>query len=273
MVAQNGGFLSGSTNSRAATPLPAPAPPKETIAKYLIDDKSPTIGKTHIAFAPIAKNCQAKVLEMRYPVFAMFKSDQSQARARGSSHQPTQVVGEETQRPMIGKITLQIFRLPPLPGLSPDEMPQCIDEALRGMRHHAWHEHEYHEGILTQDGGDCSVSYMHHWTDMNCADLQHPKRRLFKLIGGSLVAINEVTKKQVTSIDLRKAVQIIDLNDSKQASTSQRRKRGSDEGLPIRERSFMVEFDDGEGITFSSDKDEDKVLWYVSPLLLSMKRD
>ena len=25
----------------------------------------------------------------------------------------------------------------------------------------------------------------------------------------------------------------------------------------------MVEFDDGEGITFSSDKDEDKVLWYV----------
>ena len=167
---------------------------------------------------------------------------------------------------MIGKITLQIFRLPPLPGLSPDEMPQCIDEALRGMRHHAWHEHEYHEGILTQNGGDCSVSHTHYWTVMDFADMQHPKRRLFKLIGGSLVAINEVTKKQVTSIDLRKAVSIIDLNDSKQASTSQRRKRGSDEGLPIRERSFMVEFNDGEGITFSSDKDEDKVLWYVPPL-------
>jgi hypothetical protein len=86
---------------------------------------------------------------------------------------------------------------------------------------------------------------------------------LFKLIGGSLVAINEVTKKQVTSIDLRKAVSVIDLNDSKQASQSQRRKRGSDEGLPIRERSFLVEFNDGEGITFSSDKDEDKALWHV----------
>jgi len=35
----------------------------------------------------------------------------------------------------------------------------------------------------------------------------------------------------------------------------------------------MVEFDDGEGITFSSDKDEDKVLWYVPPLLVSMKGD
>ena len=87
---------------------------------------------------------------------------------------------------------------------------------------------------------------------------------MFKLIGGSLVAINEVTKKQVTSIDLRKAVSVIDLNDTKQASQSQRRKRGSDEGLPIRERSFLVEFNDGEGITFSSDKNEDKLLWYVS---------
>jgi hypothetical protein len=56
---------------------------------------------------------------------------------------------------------------------------------------------------------------------------------------------------------------VIDLNDTKQASQSQRRKRGSDEGLPIRERSFLVEFNDGEGITFSSDKNEDKLLWYV----------
>lgn len=92
------------------------------------------------------------------------------------------------------------------------------------------------------------------------------------MIGGALVAINEVTKKQVTSIDLRKAVSIIDLNDSKQASTSQRRKRGSDEGLPIRERSFMVEFEGGDGITFSSDKDEDKVLWYVHPSPIDGKR-
>lgn len=159
-----GGFVSASTNSRANTPLPlAPTAPKETIARYLIDDKSPTIGKTHIAFAPIAKNCQAKVLEMRYPVFAMFKSGEqlgagAGARVRGSSHQPAQTLGEEAQRPMIGKITLQIFRLPPLPGLKQDDLPQCIDEALRGMRHHAWHEHEYHEGVLTQDGGDCSVS-------------------------------------------------------------------------------------------------------------------
>lgn len=156
-----GAFISASTNSRANTPLPMAAPPKETIARYLIDDKSPTIGKTHIAFAPIAKNCQAKVLEMRYPVFAMFKSvsgDQAAPRARGSSHQPAQVLGEETQRPMVGKITLQIFRLPPLPGLKQEDLPQCIEEALRGMRHHAWHEHEYHEGVLTQDGGDCSVS-------------------------------------------------------------------------------------------------------------------
>lgn len=84
---------------------------------------------------------------------------------------------------------------------------------------------------------------------------------MFKLIGGSLVAINEVTKKQVTSIDLRQATSVIDINDPKQAATSQRHKRGSDEGLEVRERSFLIEFKDGEGIIFSADKDEDKALW------------
>ena len=57
----------------------------------------------------------------------------------------------------MAKITLQIMRLPGIPGMKVDELPQCIDECLRGMRHHAWHEHEYHEGVLTQEGGDCTV--------------------------------------------------------------------------------------------------------------------
>jgi hypothetical protein len=37
---------------------------------------------------------------------------------------------------------------------------------------------------------------------------------VFRVIGGNLVAINEVTKKKVASIDLRKAIAVIDLNSS-----------------------------------------------------------
>ena len=115
--------------------------------------KSYPIAKTHVAFKPIAKQCEAKVLEIRYPMFAMFRGDVgaggSQLAASGSA--------AETRK-QVAKITLQVFRLPPLPGLDHAQLPECIDDALRGIRHHAWWECEYHEGILTQSGGDCTVS-------------------------------------------------------------------------------------------------------------------
>lgn len=53
---------------------------------------------------------------------------------------------------------LQVFRLPPLPGLPPEELPQSLEECHRGLRHVNWHKMTYFEGTLTQNGGDCSVS-------------------------------------------------------------------------------------------------------------------
>ncbi|WRT63799.1 uncharacterized protein IL334_000724 [Kwoniella shivajii] len=227
---------------RSATPLPnapvAPAPKTDTIVKYLSSSSGSTIAKTHIAFKPIAKNCEARVLEIRYPMFAMFKGASTTTSGSNGS-----------VRKQLAKITLQIFRLPPIPGLNSDELPQCIDEALRGIRHHAWHEHEYHEGVLTQEGGDCKM----------------PKRRLFKLIGGNLVAINEVTRKEVTKIDLRQAISVTDLNAAQDNGTPKSkmtmRPRGSDEGFSSRPRSFMLDFKDCDGITFSADTDNSKEQW------------
>ena len=141
----------GSADSRSTTPLPAP--PADNIARYFPTANSSTIAKTHVAFKPIAKNCEAKVLEIRYPMFAMFRGEPDRTIGQQPPVQPPQ----NAARKQIAKITLQIFRLPPIPGLKVEEMPQCIDECLRGIRHHAWHEHEYHEGVLTQEGGDCTV--------------------------------------------------------------------------------------------------------------------
>lgn len=87
---------------------------------------------------------------------------------------------------------------------------------------------------------------------------------MFKLIGGNLVAINEVTKKEVASIDLRKATGVVDLNANANGSSPasrMTRMRDSDEGLERRPRSWMVEFNDGDGIVFWADKDEDKAVW------------
>lgn len=145
-------------DTRSTTPLPL-APTSagaqvDSIARYLATPGSSTIAKTHVAFKPIAKNCDAKVLEIRYPMFAMFKGEPD----RPEPGQTPSAPSNTTARKQVAKITLQMFRLPALPGLKPEEMPSCIDECLRGVRHHAWHECEYHEGILTQEGGDCPVS-------------------------------------------------------------------------------------------------------------------
>ena len=58
----------------------------------------------------------------------------------------------------IGEIVLQVFRLTPMPGIPQSELPQSLDDCHRGLRHVNWHKVTYYEGVLTQLGGDCSVS-------------------------------------------------------------------------------------------------------------------
>lgn len=111
---------------------------EDNISRYFAAGDS-TIARSHIAFKPIAKNCDARLLEIRYPMFGFHEMS-----------------GNKEKR-QVCKITLQMFRLPPLPGLDQDQLPQSIEECLRGMRHHAWHQHEYQDGTLTQRGGDCKV--------------------------------------------------------------------------------------------------------------------
>jgi hypothetical protein len=104
---------------------------------------------------------------------------------------------------------------------------------------------------------------------------------MYKLIGGNLVAINEVTKKEVTTIDLRKVVAVVDLNADDApisaalgASTGPGNKRAGspvsrmtmrlrDDDEQVRPRSFRLEFgeDEGDAIDFWADKDEDKEMW------------
>ncbi|ODN96274.1 hypothetical protein I350_08283 [Cryptococcus amylolentus CBS 6273] len=228
-----------------APPQPA-APKKDTISNYLPEGNGnvSTIAKTHIQFKTIAKNCEARVLEIRYPMFSMFKGDPTASLSSAPSGS-----SDGSSRKALAKVTLQVFRLPPIPGLMPDELPQCIDDCLRGLRYHAWHEHEYFEGTLTQDGGDCS----------------HPKRRLFKILGGNLIAINEVTKKQVAKIDLRQAVSITDLNTATCGSpntvATRRGDYDEDGGFGQRPRSFEMLFQDGEAIVFMADTDKAKEGW------------
>lgn len=80
---------------------------------------------------------------------------------------------------------------------------------------------------------------------------------MFKLIGGNLVAINEVTKKTVSSIDLRKATRIVDLSDIPPAQDDEEDEYTGFEGP----RSFRIVFTNGDRIDFESGKKDDKAMW------------
>jgi hypothetical protein len=85
------------------------------------------------------------------------------------------------------------------------------------------------------------------------------RRRRFRLIGSSLVAFNDVTKRATATIDLKKAVGFEDHQERESTS----RRHDEDDALYGVERSFRLLFPTEQIITFFADSDEEKARWYV----------
>ncbi|TFY68556.1 hypothetical protein EVJ58_g950 [Rhodofomes roseus] len=231
-------FRSSSPKKQPAKPVPAPAVrvPEfkfvDNLARYLKSDG--TLARAFISFRDIAHRCDATIFDSPYPLIGQ----------RLESRTVTKTV-------QVGEIVLQIFRLPPLPGIPPNQLPQSLDECIRGLRHTVWHKQTYFEGTLTQCGGDCTS-----W-----------RRRHLRLVGANLVAYNDVTKKVTATIDLRKAVAVEDENAARNALSPQSgvssRSRHVDElDIPYGvERSFRLVFLHDQEITFFADTEEEKTRW------------
>lgn len=235
-------FRSSSPAKKAPKALPAPKtamhqPPvhrvSENLARYLKPDG--TLARAFISFRDIAPRCDTKLFETSYPLIG-------QRLETGGTMKSMQV----------GDIVLQIFRLPPLPGIPPEQLPQSLEECHRGLRHTAWHKNTYFEGTLTQNGGDCMS-----W-----------RRRHLRLVGANLIAYNDVTKRAIATIDLKKAVTVEDDQDVRSsmlspASGVSSRSRHVDEfdGPYGSERSFRLVFPQNQEITFFADTDEEKARW------------
>ncbi|KAK0486019.1 hypothetical protein IW261DRAFT_1548994 [Armillaria novae-zelandiae] len=206
---------------------PAPRRLAENLARYLKPDG--TLARAFIAFKDVAHRCDTRLFETAFPLI-------------GQRLEP----GNKVSTLQVGEIVLQIFRLPPLPGVTPDQLPQSLEECHRGLRHINWHKVTYFEGTLTQSGGDCSS-----W-----------RRRQLRVIGSNLVAFNNVTKRVTATIDLKKATAVEDDQPKEKALSPGARSRYADEydGMYGVERSFRLIFPDDE-IAFFADTDEEKARW------------
>ena len=149
---QRGGmrsFFGGSKRPKPTRVAETPNFPihiEENFARYLKPDG--TLARAFVAFKDIAPRCDTRLFETTYPLIGQRLEAPGEGGGTGGTMVPKQV----------GEIVLQMFRLPPLPGIPPNDLPQSLEECHKGLRHTAWHKVTYHEGVLTQLGGDCSVS-------------------------------------------------------------------------------------------------------------------
>ncbi|KAF9452728.1 hypothetical protein P691DRAFT_721123 [Macrolepiota fuliginosa MF-IS2] len=210
---------------------PPPPPPvhrlPENLARYLKPDG--TLARAFIQFKDIATRCDTRLFETSYPLIGQRVE-----------------LGGKFSTLQVGEIVLQMFRLPPLPGVPPDQLPQSLEECHRGLRHINWHKMTYFQGTLTQSGGDCNT-----W-----------RRRLFRVIGANLVAFSDVTKKATATIDLKKATAVQDDQDLRNPLSPLARSKGYDEDALFGvERSFRLIFPQEQEIVFFADTDEEKFRW------------
>ncbi|KAF9567977.1 hypothetical protein CPC08DRAFT_655423 [Agrocybe pediades] len=192
----------------------------ENLARHLKPDG--TLARAFISFKDIASRCDTRLFETNYPLIGQRVE-----------------LGGKFSTLEVGQIVLQIFRLPPLPGIPQDQLPQSLEECHRGLRHINWHKMTYFQGTLTQIGGDCST-----W-----------RRRQLRVIGANLVAFNDVTKKATATIDLKKAIAVEDDQNAKSSSGDEY------DGLYGVERSFRLIFPQDQEIVFFADSDEEKAKW------------
>ncbi|KZO93860.1 hypothetical protein CALVIDRAFT_566091 [Calocera viscosa TUFC12733] len=224
---------------RAQSEMP-PVTQEDCLAKHLGPDG--TLAQASISFKDIARRCDMRLFETAYPLME-----------RSSSSAPDTVTGSSmavTSPRAVGELVLQLFRLPPLPGIEQDALPQSLEECHRGLRHVAWHKALHHEGVLTQNGGDCST-----W-----------RRRRFRVVGAEMIASNDVTKKITATIDLTRATSLEDDQDPAlkpaPGTGGMTRSMSSDDDLYSYtgvQRSFRVLFEEGDEIAFFADTDEEKV--------------
>jgi hypothetical protein len=120
-----------------------PAQPLQRLPQNLARHLKPdgTLARAFISFKDIASRCDTRLFETSYPLIGQRVE-----------------IGGKFSTLEVGGIVLQLFRLPPLPGVPQDQLPQSLEECHRGLRHINWHKVTYFQGTLTQSGGDCSVS-------------------------------------------------------------------------------------------------------------------
>ncbi|CAE6532022.1 unnamed protein product [Rhizoctonia solani] len=236
-------FSSTPKNKPKQALLRRPTPVVEDhLVRYMKSDGA--IGRAYINFKDIVKRCDTRLFETSYPLIGEWSEDSVRGGA-GAGGGPGSMSAHASQRP-IGELVLHIFRLPPLPGVPQETLPQSLEECHRGLSAVAWHKKIYYQGLLTQNGGDITS-----W-----------RRRQFRIIGANLIAYNDVTGKAIATISLKQALAVEDdQNPLPPGTVPERKGRDESDAYFSDNRCFRLLFANDMDIAFYADSAEEKAEW------------
>lgn len=169
----------------------------------------------------------------------------------------------------VGKLQLQLLFVPKPKGASDDDMPKSMNACIREMKEAEVEVARQFEGHLSQQGGDCPVSYALLTLFSLLTIVQFWRRRFFRLSGSKLTAYHETTRQPRVTINLANANRLIDdrralTQKETTAKAGKRRKSGfaeDEEGYMFVEEGFRIRFNNGEVIDFYADSPADKEAW------------
>ncbi|EGE02904.1 GTP binding protein [Trichophyton equinum CBS 127.97] len=223
--------------------------PWEKVRKIV--DKDGNFARAYVSLADFEEKAFGRPLTVDVTCFNEWAIDETVSSVKSKRSTVTTV----SRRPpyKIGTLELQLLYVPKPKGATDDDLPKSMNACIREMKEADHAAARSWEGFLSQQGGDCP-----YW-----------RRRLFKLQGSKLTAFHEVTRQPRATINLAKAVKLIDDRSSltqKETSAKGGRRRKSafaeeEEGYMFVEEGFRIRFGNGEVIDFYADSRAEKDGW------------
>ncbi|KAK2875179.1 hypothetical protein FQN49_001716 [Arthroderma sp. PD_2] len=227
--------------------------PWEKIRKVV--DKDGSFARAYVSLADFEERAFGRPYTVDVTCFNEWAVDETVSSVKSKRSTGATAGSGTPRRPpyRIGTLELQLLYVPKPKGAADDDMPKSMNACIREMREADHTASRSWEGFLSQQGGDCP-----YW-----------RRRLFKLQGSKLTAFHEVTRQPRATINLAKAVKLIDDKSSltqKETSAKGGRRRKSafaeeEEGYMFVEEGFRIRFGNGEVIDFYADSRVEKEGW------------
>ncbi|EME45758.1 hypothetical protein DOTSEDRAFT_71444 [Dothistroma septosporum NZE10] len=221
----------------------------------LVNESDGSFARAYVNLKAHEKHCFGRKLVVDVPCYNEWALENdshvvNSVRSKRGNHGPI-------RRPpyVVGHLEVELLYVPKPAGAADEEMPKSMSSAVREMGKASEVKEVVHEGLLSQQGGDCT-----HW-----------RRRLFRLQGPRLTAYHEHTHQKRAVINLGKASRLVDdkstlVADPKSGNPSKHGRRKSafaeeDEGYQYVEEGFRIRFANGETIDFYADSRAEKELW------------